>query len=131
MKEILSINVVIDGAYDVNSMDESACMIPFHGESRCDNFTGIILPGGVDTQRQKSGGVRTLSARYILEGTDCAGEHCRIFIENNGSFEKDGSIITKPQIITDSKELGWMMAADLTVTVTGTETGVNVSIFIK
>ncbi len=127
MKEVFSVDVIIDGAYEVKSESRSACMITFHGESNCDNFKGKILPGGVDTQKQVGSEARTLSARYILEGEDYTGEHCHIFIENNGSFQKDETIIIKPLIITDSKALSWMETADLKGTVTGAPNGVRIA----
>lgn len=52
MKEVFSVDVVIDGSYDVKSEDGNVCMITFHEESNCENFKGKILPGGVDTQKQ-------------------------------------------------------------------------------
>ena len=131
MEEILSIDVVIDGAYEVNGVDGNACMIAFHGESNCKNFKGPILPGGVDTQKQIASGERTLSARYILEGEDYTGEKCKIFIENNGRFLENGTIETKPLIITDSKALNWMASADIKGTVTGTENGVRIAFFAE
>ena len=88
-----------------------------------DRFTG-----GVDTQKQFGDGVRTLSARYILEGEDYTGKHCHIFIENNGSFQ-DGTIKIKPMIFTDSKALSWMMTADMIGTVTGAPNGVRIAFF--
>ena len=129
MERVFSINVVIDDVYEVNGTAGSATMITFHGNSDCDNFKGNILPGGVDTQKQSEDGVRSLSARYILEGKDVNGEECRIFIENNGAFQKDGSIVTKPLIYTDSKALKWMESADLKGTITGTENGVLIEFF--
>ncbi len=129
MKEVFSVDVVIDSSYEVKSEGGDACMITFHGESNCENFKGKILPGGVDTQKQFAYGERTLSARYILEGVDYTGEHCRIFIENNGYFQKDGTIKTEPMILTDSKALCWMMTADLTGTVTGAPNGVRIAFF--
>ncbi len=127
MKEVFSVDVVIDGSYEVKSEGGSACMITFHGESNCESFKGKILPGGVDTQKQLSNGERTLSARYILEGQDYTGKQCHIFIENNGYFMEDGTIKTKPIIITDSKALSWMTTADLTGTVIGAPNGVRIA----
>ena len=129
MERVFSINVVIDDVYEVKGTDGSAAMITFHGDSDCDYFKGKILPGGVDTQKQPTDGERSLSARYILEGKDVNGEDCRIFIENNGTFQKDGSIMTKPLIYTDSKALKWMETADLKGTITGTEEGVRIDFF--
>ena len=48
-------------------------------------------------------------------------------IENNGVFQPDGSIKTKPVILTDSKALSWMTHADITGSITGTEKGVRIA----
>ena len=129
--EVLSVDVVIDNAYDVKGNRGNATMITFHGESNCRNFKGKILPGGVDTQKQPAGEVRTLSARYILEGEDYTGEHCHIFIENNGNIGADGTIATTPRIFTDSAALNWLETADLTGTVNGTTNGVRICFYLK
>ncbi len=131
---VLTIDVALDNFLEVKGTRGQAAMILFHGKSECDNFTGEILPGGVDTQKQEAGAPRLLSARYILEGTDCEGQRCRIFIENNGEIENPESgetIITKPVIYTDSAALKWMETADLYGTVEGTEGGVVISFYKK
>ena len=129
---VLTIDVVLDNFLEVKGNKGQAVMILFHGKSECDNFNGVILPGGVDTQKQEEGAARLLSARYILEGTDCDGQKCRIFIENNGEIaspEIGDPIITRPLIYTDSKALKWMETADLYGTVEGTEGGVIISFY--
>ena len=81
-------------------------MIPFTGTAEGEIFNGVVRPGGVDCQRVNLVGVRHMSARYLLEGTDSAGEKCHIFIENNGWFEVQSSPFkTVPTFITDSKTL--------------------------
>lgn len=130
MTEVLSIDVIIDDSHDVAGKVGNARMISFHGESNCDNFNGKILPGGVDTQKYYENGEKTLSARYILDGKDFTGEHCRIFIENNGSIAEDGSITTKPVIFTDSEALKWLETANLMGSVEGTRNGVRISIMM-
>ena len=127
MKDVLTINVTIDDSHDVSGEAGNARMISFHGESKCDNFTGKILPGGVDTQKYYASGEKTLSARYILEGKDYTGESCRIFIETNGSIADDGTITTKPVVFTDSKALKWLETANLTGSVEGTRNGVKIT----
>ncbi len=130
MTEVLSIDVIIDDSHDVAGKVGNARMISFHGESNCDNFKGKILPGGVDTQKYYENGEKTLSARYILDGKDFTGEHCRIFIENNGIIAEDGSITTKPVIFTDSEALKWLETANLMGSVEGTRNGVRISIMM-
>lgn len=110
-KEVLAIRISdIDKSSEVKAdSGQSAVMLGFGGE--CDNsfFKGKVLPGAFDCQRH-SDGITTLSARYVLEGIDSAGEKCHIFIENNAF---NGSDISKPRIITDSKALSFLNNADL------------------
>ena len=110
--EILKLFINIKEINTVESDTCTAVMILFDG--RCDGpyFQGTILNGGVDTQivqKDKSG---TLSARYIVDGKDCEGTACRLFIENNGILKDDG-IVTTPKILTDSPVLKWMETAVL------------------
>ncbi len=127
---VLTIDVVLDEIIEVTGSRGKAAMILFHGESSCANFKGKILPGGVDTQKEPAGEKRLLSARYILEGRDCEGEWCRIFIENNGEVAAPGETIkTTPVIYTDSKALKWLETADLSGTVEGKPGGVFITIF--
>lgn len=138
---VLSVHVKIDKNFEVKSEAGSANMILFHGTAESDYFKGVILPGGVDTQSQwfvNEGNIQTpaqdgewrLSARYMLEGTDMEGQPCRIFIENNGSFE-NGEIVTRPRILTDSKALAWMEQAELVGGIVGEEDGICIEIMRK
>ncbi len=127
---VLTIDVVLDDVIEVNGISGKAAMILFHGESNCSNFRGRILPGGVDTQKEAFGEKRFLSARYVLEGIDCEGEKCRIFIENNGTIDApDAQIRTVPVIYTDSNALKWLETANLYGAVDGKSGGVLISIF--
>lgn len=81
-------------------------MIPFSGTVRGEIFNGKVCKGGVDTQRVNLSGVRHMSARYMLEGTDYTGVPCRIFVENNGWFEgMPMPFKTVPTFLTDSAAL--------------------------
>ena len=82
-------------------------MIPFGGTVTGELFNGRVLPGGVDTQTVDRNGVRHMSARYMLEGTDGSGEPCRIYIDNNGWFSGEMAMPfrTIPTFFTDSKVL--------------------------
>jgi len=130
VNEVLTINIHITGAQEVKGISGEALMISFDGDCDCKLFRGRVLPGGVDTQKQWYGESRSLSARYILEGVDEAGEKCRIFIENNGSIAADGSIVTRPKIITDSRRLAFLEESELAGTVEGIEDGVRIHIFL-
>ena len=133
-EKILTINVKLDQIFNVEGSSGKATMILFHGDCDCDNFKGVILPGGVDTQKEPEGEPRVLSARYILEGKDCDGKDCHIFIENNGEVQpvsNGGVIHTKPLIYTDSDALKWMEKADIAGTVTGAEGGVTIDFYVN
>lgn len=129
-KKIFVIHVKVEEGFAVQGEDVTINMVKFHGTSESEFFTGEILPGGVDTQTYKKEKPGRLSARYIMEGTDCQGEKCRIFIENNGMNE-DGKIMTTPKIITDSKALAWLMSAELEGRVIGEEDGICIEIYEK
>ncbi len=130
MKEILTINVNLTDIYEVKGKSAEAVMINFGGDAKSEFFEGVILPGGVDTQKEFYPERRTLSARYILEGKDMEGEKCRIFIENNGTADENKFVHeTTPRIVTDSKALSWMETATLKGTLEPKEGGVIIHIF--
>lgn len=105
MKEILTILIIIGQTFMVrNDKGDSVNFINFSGNAQSEYFTGDVMPGGVDTQKMNAE-YSGLSARYILKGKDKAGQDCSIFIENNGKF---GAEYTRPVIVTDSKELGFL-----------------------
>ncbi len=99
-------------------------MIPFGGEASGEYFNGKVVGTGVDTQKIDPDGKLVLSARYMLEGTDAAGNACRIFVENQGNWETG----FKPYIVTDSPLLAEWENADLYATVEGIPGGVLVQI---
>lgn len=107
-KLILQINVEINGA-EVSALKAGGLevvMIPFSGTAEGEIFNGVVCKGGVDTQRVNLSGVRHMSARYMLDGEDKAGNKCKIFIENNGWFDSISMPFkTVPTFITDSPVL--------------------------
>lgn len=107
--EVLRVYVNVIGCQEVVSEKETVRMLSFDGTCDGPYFKGTILSGGVDTQRVDSAGKGTLSARYMIEGTDCEGNACRLFIENNAPT--GGT--TTPVIVTDSPVLKWMETAKL------------------
>lgn len=111
--EVLKLFINITEINKVESEEYSAVMIMFNGRCEGSYFQGEILNGGVDTQIIQKDGTGTLSARYIIEGTDFEGNACRLFIENNGVIKESG-IVTKPKILTDSPVLKWMERDELT-----------------
>ena len=106
----LILKIRITGSEIVKSSDKAVGMVFFDGTCEGGLFAGIILPGGVDTQHYGRE-IATLSARYMLEGTDFTGQQCRIFIENNAVI---GEERTFPSIETDSEALAWMNTEPLT-----------------
>ncbi len=113
MEEILRVYVKIEESFEVNGQKINVNMLHFSGHAESKYFKGVILPHGIDLQRGEVGRPMNLSARYILEGEDYKGNKCRLFIENNGSNNDAGEMVTKPIIVTDSKVLAWMEEAEL------------------
>ena len=66
----------------------------------------------------------TYELEHMMEGTDAAGNACRVFVENQGTWE-DGFI---PRIVTDSPLLADWETARLSATVEGIEGGVLIRI---
>ena len=107
---ILTLNIHITQVLETRSVSGIARMILFDGTADGPCFHGTILPGGVDTQREMPDRTGTLSARYMLQGTDEKGCPCRIFIENSAIL---GHEETRPVLLTDSKALSWLEKAML------------------
>lgn len=123
MKEVLTINVQITGTSEMKREEGDVYMIRFTGNCECRNFRGRIMEGGVDTQLLKKNGTGTLSARYLLDGMDCEGKTCKLYVENNGILGKNGDIATTPRILTNSNSLKWLETAELSGTVEGAGEG--------
>ncbi|WP_044935465.1 DUF3237 family protein [Pseudobutyrivibrio sp. LB2011] len=130
-KEILTVNVKLTKFDEVKGQSGEALMIHFDGDATGEYFNGIILPGGVDTQKEIKGSARVLSARYIIEGKDFKGNACKIFVENNGSFDENGNIVTHPTILTDSADLGFLETADITGTISDIPGGVQIHLWME
>ena len=108
-KPVLDIRVEFNGpAVQLRGENGEVLMIPFAGSASGEIFNGIVEPCGVDTQRVNAAGVRHMSARYMLTGTDADGNACHIYVENDGWF--DGGDVTTPfrtvpAFMTDSARL--------------------------
>ncbi len=124
---LLEIQVRILESIRVKGAARDIVMIPFTGTADGPWFTGKVIGPGVDTQRISKDGKAALSARYMLEGTDKSGRPCRIFIENQGSFDTGFT----PLIVTDSALLSDWETAKLRATVESAPGGVPVRIFRK
>ena len=128
--EVLTVAVRITGTAEVKGRAGEAAMLRFEGVAESAFFRGRVCPGGVDTQKQAPGGVRSLSARYILEGEDYTGCPCRIFLENNARLA-GGELVTEPSALTDSEALSFLETMPLRGTLTAREGGVTVHIFCE
>ena len=125
MRTIMKINVTIHGKYETAGKTCRVVMIPFAATAEGVFFRGRILFDGTDTQHIGQDGSFSLSARYMLEGTDMTGRSCRVCIENNGSSLES----CVPRIVTDSPELAFLEEAELRSSVQPTDTGVIVTIY--
>ena len=104
----IKIDIYSDKVVGLEGRNGAVKMIPFGGTVSGKIFNGIVEPCGVDTQVTNLSDVRHMSARYMLTGTDFAGQECHIYVENNGWFT-DGAFPapfkTVPTFITDSEAL--------------------------
>ena len=123
---IVTVNVTIHESQMLEGRNSRVVMIPFSCEAEGKYFSGKSISDGVDTQITTADGF-SLSARYMLEGTDKKGKRCRLFIENNGT-SLDNCV---PKIYTDSEELDFLENADLSAEVECVENGVVVRIYIS
>lgn len=113
--EIFTFSIDIGKTTSVTGDTGKASMIHFRGSSDCANFKGTIVSDCVDTRLKYNDEIETLSARYILSGTDAGGKPCHIYVENNGI--DDNGMVTTPIIITDNPDLAWVESARLHGTV--------------
>lgn len=113
--EIFTFTIDIGSTTSVTGNTGKASMIHFGGASDCANFKGKIVSDCVDTRLKFNGQIETLSARYILSGTDANGNPCKIYVENNGL--DDNGMVTEPTIITDNPDFAWVESAKLHGTV--------------
>lgn len=114
-KEIFTFFIDIGATDSVTGNGGNASMIHFNARGECENFNGKTVADSVDTRLKYPKMVETLSARYILEGTDAKGNPCRIYVENNG-IDNNG-MVTEPIIITDCPDYAWIEEAPLHGTV--------------
>ena len=132
-KLLLQIDVTCTEPQIVEGHTKRIVMVPFTGSTSGEYFTGKVVGTGIDTQtfpKDNDGNFiessASLSARYILEGTDYKGNPCRLFIENNA-----GPAGWIPKITTDSPALSSWETAPLRSQVEPGPSGVVVKIFIE
>lgn len=129
MELLFTIDVDVTGSHTLQGLQGTVNMVLFGGRCDCDFFHGEILSGGVDTQMYLTGEPGRLSARYMLSGTDGAGQPARLFIENNGVWGPDGECVTRPRILTDNPSLAWLTEMPLTGRIRGREGGVTICFY--
>jgi len=122
---VLTVRVLTKPEKTVRGKKRDVVIVPFTGTAEGPMFTGLVSGEGVDTQKYDKEGRGLLSARYLLEGTDMTGRPCRIFIENEGSFDRG----FRPLIVTDSPSLAFLEDMDARATVEPAPDGVTVRIF--
>ena len=122
---LVQIRVTCYEPVSVEGKRQKIVMIPFGGEASGELFNGKVIGTGVDTQKIDPDGKVFLSARYMLEGTDAAGNACRIFVENQGGWDTGFT----PMIVTDSPLLADWETADLYATAEGIPEGVMIRIW--
>ncbi|ORX59959.1 hypothetical protein BCR36DRAFT_579411 [Piromyces finnis] len=113
-KELFTFDISVggDGFESVPGADQALGMfIGFSCSSNTKTFKGKGLDNFVDTRMQFKNQAQTLSARYIIEGTDDDGRKCKVYIENNG-IDVNG-INTEPFIVTDNPKWAWIERAPL------------------
>lgn len=125
MKELMEIIIHCQSGVYVQGKHKGICMIPFTGETSGPWFQGKVIGIGTDTQQVMDGKITQLSARYMLEGVDYAGQKCRVFVENTGTDLEN----CHPNIVTDSVALAAWEEKTLAAWVEGWEDGVKVHIY--
>lgn len=125
-KEIFTFFIDIGATDSITGKGGKASMIHFSARGECENFNGKTVADSVDTRLKFTGMIETLSARYIMEGTDSKGNPCRVYVENNG-IDNNG-MVTEPIIITDCPDYAWMETAPLHGTVSW-ETGLTIHVW--
>lgn len=88
---VMIFHVIIDRSAisELEAVNGKAVIIPFGGYTESEIFKGRILPGAADVQTLDASGIRHMCAKYMFEGIDQEGRKCRLFVENNGYFERN------------------------------------------
>jgi len=135
MEPIMIFHITLTGS-DVSHMETksgSAVIIPFTGYVESELFSGRVLPGAADVQTVNATGVRHMCAKYMFEGTDSAGKPCKLFVENNGYFERGSTQVpfeATPTFLTDSEVLApYLHTARFRAEGHGSPVGVDIHIF--
>lgn len=126
-KEVLTLDVTETKVESVKGNTCDVDMQFFKAEAASDYFNGSTVAESTTTIKDYHEGYKDgtayTSARYVLKGTDNEGKETKIFIEDNGIKNEDGTITSTPIIFTDSKSLTWLETADLQSRVVDSEDG--------
>lgn len=125
-EEILTIEVSLKRSSLRHEGLDNIMTVPFTGEAKSKWFCGTILPGAADVQRRRLWKTVRFCADYTLEGTDYAGEKCKIHIVN-----VDEGHGWKPAVTTDSKALSFLNTADCRAVLQGYRDRLTVRIFAR
>lgn len=131
MKEVFDIVVTVQEVQEVITAKATVKMLVFTAVCEGTGFVGRTLPGAVDRQIIQADGTGVLSARYLMEGVDAGGQPCKVYIDNTGTIDKDGEIVTSPLIYTDSNELQHLQDSKLYGKVTFEEGTLHVHISVS
>lgn len=130
MKEALfKINVSVTQAINVTAPEAEINMILFTGDFTSCMGSGVIMPGGVDTQKRIGSGPNILSARYCLGGADDSGRAFIVFIENEGVAGDSIPFVTTPTIYTNHPDYQWLNGIKLHGTVDPSDNGITILIY--
>lgn len=110
---VMSVRVMDQEHYTVDGATCRVDMQYFTGDASGDYFSGSTKGKGTTVFKEYKDGRKQSCARYILSGTDADGKKCSLFIEDNGTADDAGNMVTKPTVITDSETLSWLETADL------------------
>lgn len=134
-KPIMEFNILVnhDGISKMESAVGKVTIIPFTGDVQSKLFSGRVLPGAADIQVTNAAGIRHMCARYMFEGTDYTGASCRLFVENNGYFERDHQprpFEAMPAFMTDSPILaGYLHGRHFRTEGHPSDAGVTIKVF--
>lgn len=108
--------------------------IPFTATVESELFSGKTVPGACDVQVENPAGSRNMCAKYMFRGTDCAGNGCFLFVENNGYLAEvmrhDPFFHAYPRFMTDSPVLGeYLSQQRFRSEVQGRDWGVEIRIY--
>lgn len=134
-KPIMEFNILVNRE-KISTMETTVgkvTIIPFSGDVASPLFSGRILPGAADIQVTNAAGIRHMCARYMFEGTDYTGASCRLFVENNGYFERDHQprpFEAMPAFMTDSPALAkYLHGSHFRTEGHPSESGVTIKVF--